>query len=398
MNEKPVKLVVPRWGRMFVNFMNKLYAITDDERIPQIIDDVADSKTGASTNYSAVFQSLNEMVAKGNACMTIAPDRKHSDSPYRIGFLGMDIKVDGAAVRIEGDELHNGTSLIKLAEADIALAGLDELLATNYTYLSEATEVTSWGAYNYNVQKPTDLRVAGSANLKTSQGLLDFVGLFLIAQEQKKYKTIDELATQGTPIFVKGRYEGAVAYAYGSMKRRKLNLVSVENVEEAVLAKPGSYGVEIVQSGNTLKQKGNIKKLVVIGEPLLNSESLFTVDKTKYCDNPNVQKVLDALGVMEYFNGERARDFADWFYSLEKNLGDNWIEKPDPIDMFFGKSHGLTQIGLWPVHTRKLVMDPDCDDMESAQAHYIQDTHSQFSRIIGQRLYDELKRPKESLK
>ena len=387
MKEEPIKIIVPRWGRTFINFMNRLYSITNDERIEKIINAVASSKDNASNNNQEAFNYLQKLIQEGNTYVTIAPDRKHPESPYRVGFLGMDILINGVSVRIEGDEPHNGTSLIKLSEADIALAGLDELLATNYPYLSKTTEVTSWGAYNYNIQEPTDLRVAGSANLKSSDGILDVVGLFLITTKQNKYKDLDELANENIPIYVKGRYEGAIANAYGSTKPRKLNLKLVNNVEDSVFNNPGSYGIEIVQSGNTIKKKD----LVVIDEPLLNSESLYTVDQGKYCNNPGIQNVLDALGIVNYYNEGRAKEFTEWFYNLEKKLGENWINKSDPVTIFLGEKNGLTEVGLWPMNTRELIMNPDIDMRNEAEKERFQKTYSTTETIIMKK-YNELRK------
>ena len=63
---------------------------------------------------------------------------------------------------------------------------------------------------------------------------------------------------------MKGRYTGIVMAAYP-----KLNIVSVEDVEDAVLAgEKGCIGLEIVQSGSTVKRKG----LFLHGGPLFLSK------------------------------------------------------------------------------------------------------------------------------
>lgn len=63
-----------------------------------------------------------------------------------------------------------------------------------------------------------------------------------------------------------------------------LKIISVENVEDAVVdAQPGSVGLELVQTGNTLKQKG----LLLHGAPLFLSESLWVADYRRYLQNPS---------------------------------------------------------------------------------------------------------------
>ena len=45
-------------------------------------------------------------------------DRKRSPRPFRLGFLAYEWEIDGITLRVEGEEPHNGSSLIKLDEVD----------------------------------------------------------------------------------------------------------------------------------------------------------------------------------------------------------------------------------------------------------------------------------------
>ena len=105
------------------------------------------------------------------------------------------------------------------------------------------------------------------------------------------------LAGSGRRVYVKGRYEGIVRTAYPELK-----VISAENVEDAVLAaEPGSVGLEIVQTGNTLKRKG----LLLHGEPLFLSESVYVVDYQRYLNNERLRHFIQSINPMGYFAEER---------------------------------------------------------------------------------------------
>ena len=81
------------------------------------------------------------------------------------------------------------------------------------------------------------------------------VGFFLISKKGGSSRSpinFETLSRHGRHVFVKGRYSGIVMAAYP-----QLQVEPVEDVEEAVMnGEKGSVGLEIVQSGNTLKSKG----------------------------------------------------------------------------------------------------------------------------------------------
>ena len=83
---------------------------------------------------------------------------------------------------LEGDEPHNCSSLVSLGEADIAVAGWDELLNVKQSVLNDST-VTKWGMYNYNLPNENKVRIAGSAMLSrwndsVQREIQGFVGFF----------------------------------------------------------------------------------------------------------------------------------------------------------------------------------------------------------------------------
>jgi len=336
-----VTCVIPRWGRTFKNAMEKFLSLAEEKAsIAKVIEIVAEGKETAGIDLGDIFEKFN---LYNCPYVTIAPDRKRAEHPYRIGFLGIDLTIAGIAVRIEGDEPHNGSSLIKLDEVDLTIVGLDELLAMNQHYLQNPKKVTKWGLYNFNINMDTDLRIAGSANLMAynkvvNKEITDFVGFFLIAKNTANDQlNFEKLIKYQDPVCVKGRYEGLIHQLLPG-----LHTISVENVEDAVLVGKSIAGVEIVQTGGTIKSKG----LKVYGSPLFLSESLYVADYQRYLSNRKLQQLLELLNPLGYFEPERIEHYVDWYKALELTLGTAWINKPEP-DLIFCSLEEM-QNGLRP--------------------------------------------------
>jgi len=363
-----VTCAIPRSGRTFENFLAKLKMFgVDSAEIDKILTISKKSKAFSTTRFTEATEFLQEAVAQ-IPCFGLFVDRKRDQRPYRVGFLGYDWVINGTRVRIEGEEPHNGSSLIKLDEVDCAVVGLDELLTMTQFHLHNPTVVTKWGMYNYNIdsRKPSNLRIAGSAQLTRYNSLLkkeiqDIVGFFLIskpkpvnstAEKQKSTYPADfltHLAEHGRRVFVKGRYASVVNTAYPNLK-----VISVENVEDAVLqAEIGSVGLEIVQTGNTLRKKG----LILHGAPLFLSESVYVVDYRRYLKNKPLRQFIKGLQPVGYFAEERIKHFALWYRALEKNLGEAWIHRP-PITTLYCTAED-TEHGLRPYQLRTRYWQPD---------------------------------------
>ncbi|MCK5902445.1 MAG: hypothetical protein KAG28_04785 [Cocleimonas sp.] len=346
---------IPRSGRTFENFINKLISLgspsleRDLEDIKAIIKQGKKGKTASLTDIHKTYAKALE----GTPNIGLFVDRKRDNRPYRIGFLGYDFKLKGVSVRLEGDEPHNCSSLVSLGEVDVALAGMDELLTVTHSALEKPDKVKKWGMYNYHLPKENKVRVAGSAMLKrwndtVSREIQDMVGFFLIAKQkpegcvQYKYPKdyLRHLENHGDKVYVKGRYADMIRAAYPYLK-----IESVHDVEDAVMdADVGAVGLEIVQTGSTLKRKN----LIILGAPLFLSESLYVVDYYKYLNQDScIRPFLDQLKPVGYFDDERLLEFAYWYYALEENLGDNWINKP-AIDNLFCDTHEAKD-GLRPV-------------------------------------------------
>jgi len=349
---------VPRTGRTLHNFLSKLKKLgADSEEIEQILKILSSSKRRSTPDMQEALNFLQEISTEAPQCFSISVDRKRKLRPYRLGFLGYEWEIGKTKIRVEGEEPHNGSSLIKLDEVDFTVVGLDELLSMTQHYLGDPTSVTKWGMYNYQLTKPTSIRVAGSAMLTSYNKLLcgevqDMVGFFLISKKgggNRSLIDLGSLSRHGRHVFVKGRYSGIVMAAYP-----QLQVEPVEDVEEAVMhGEKGSVGLEIVQSGNTLKSKG----LLLHGSPLFLSESLYVVDYDRFQQNPALRKLVESLNPIGYFEEERLENFSRWYYALEQNLGDAWMQRPN-VDELFCKTEDI-DLGLRPYRLKTRNWKPD---------------------------------------
>ena len=353
-----VTCAVPRTGRTLHNFLRKLKTLcADSEEIDQILKVLSDSKRRSTPDLQEALNFLQEISTEAPPCFSISVDRKRKLRPYRLGFLGYEWKIGKTKIRVEGEEPHNGSSLIKLDEVDFTVVGLDELLSMTQHYLGDPTNVTKWGMYNYQLDKPTSIRVAGSAMLTSYNDLLcgevqDMVGFFLISKKGGSGRStidLETLSKHGRHVYVKGRYSGIVMAAYP-----QLQVEPVEDVEEAVMkGEKGSVGLEIVQSGNTLKSKG----LLLHGAPLFLSESLYVVDYDRFQQNAALRKLVESLNPVGYFEDERLENFSRWYFALEQNLGESWVQRPQ-VDELFCKTEDI-DLGLRPYRLRTRNWKPD---------------------------------------
>jgi hypothetical protein len=326
--------------------------VIENENIDETIAIIKKGKKSKSPQISKVVEFLNDYQDKQYP-LGIFIDRKREERPYRVGFLGANftLKENNIDMRVEGAEPHNCSTLVSLGEADIALAGFDELLTSTQEKLDNPSIVTKWGLYNYNLPTSKKIRVAGSAMLKIWNSTLecyvqDIVGFFLIGKTKpsenfdhpKEY--LEHLEKHRNIVYVKGRYADMVRSAYP-----KLNIISVHDVEDAVVdSNENALGLEIVQSGSTLQKKN----LYLFGKPLFLSESLYVVNYYTYLQRESELKdVVSTLKPVGYYEKERLQELAKWFYALEKNLGENWINKPKDITELL-VNDGELKAGLRP--------------------------------------------------
>lgn len=359
MNREPITLLIPPWGRAFTSFFDRLYAVTNDPRLPLISEAVVGSREFMSPYFDRARSSLSGVPDEARGALGIYPDPNHSGK-YRGGFSELSVEVDGIPAFIRGAPSDERVLAAKSQKADAALAGLDEVMAAASDDMSTETEVTQWGAFNYSVCGNSPLRIAGSANLSTPQGFLDIVGVFLITGKRDRYEQIDALARRGEHFLVKNGYEEAFRCAFGKSKPFPLQFEPVRSADAIVRQKPGRYGLEVVQTGKTLVPRDPLAKntLMAIGW-LMNSETLYVVNRGAYLERVEIRCLLEKLGMLQYFDFARVRRFADWYASLHRTLGDSWVERPSPSQIFFGRANQLTSVGLWPALDVRDAIDPD---------------------------------------
>jgi len=367
-----ISLIIPQSGRTFENFMHKIKdKVIENENIDATIAIIKKGKKSKSPKISDVVTFLNNYQDKLYP-LGIFIDRKREERPYRVGFLGENftLKENKIEVRVEGAEPHNCSTLVSLGEADIALAGFDELLTSTQEKLLNPSIVRKWGLYNYNLPKSKKIRVAGSAMLKIWNSTLncyvqDMVGFFLIGKTKpqqnfehpKEY--LDHLEKHRNIVYVKGRYADMVRSAYP-----KLNVIAVHDVEDAVVdSNENALGLEIVQSGSTLQKK----ELYLFGKPLFLSESLYVVNYYTYLQDKELQKVVSTLKPVGYYEDERLKEVAKWFYALEKNLGENWVNKPKDISSMLVSDEEM-DAGLRPYRVETRYWSPS-DDYKVEEAY-----------------------------
>ncbi len=337
-----ISCIVPQTGRMCSSSLQKLGAVAGMD-LSDLIKASDMSKSLATSDLEEAHRQLND------PRLTLVSDRKREERPYRVALLSLEAKIGGVDVRVEGAEADNCSSLIRLATADLAIVGFDELLVSMQTYLGRnVRDVTRWGNFNYCLEEPTDVRVAGSANLHyvdegTGRDLQDFVGFFVIGNKLRHWNAagVENMLASGKRAYVKGRYEGVLLRAFPGVKT-----VPVTDVEDAVESDPNGLGVEIVQSGGTAKQKD----LIVYGEPLFLSEGLVVADYGKYQKSPELQQVVSVFQPQGFFSNTRINNFVNWYIFLENNLGENWIDKPNIEALFLGSSYPPS---LWRLYTLK---------------------------------------------
>lgn len=367
MNKRVIKsLIIPQSGRIFENFMKQLSnLISNDKNIIEIIEIIKNGKKYKSSSLIKALYYL-EKYKEFNYPLSLFIDRKREDRPYRVGFIGSKFKLKDSDIdiQIEGAESHNCTTLVSLGEADISLAGFDELLITTQEKLIYPSIVTKWGLYNYNLPTNQKVRIVGSAMIKIwnssmNEYIQDIVGFFLIGKyklsENDNYgytiQYLKHLEKYKNVVYVKSRYADMVKSAYP-----KLNIISTYDVEDSILeSKNCAVGLEIVQSGNTLKDKN----LFLFGEPLFLSESLYIANYDNYSINSKEFNIIfNTLKPVGYYDDERLEEFAKWFYALKKNLGENWINRPNNISNLLSSKDEILN-GLRPYRLQTRYWSPD---------------------------------------
>ena len=373
-----VTCAVPRNGRTLECFLASLAPLTgSSEQIAGILDVLALTKK-ASTNDFATAKAFLDQISEASPHFSICIDKKRDGRPFRVGFLSATFMIDGVPLRLEGEDPHNCSGTMHLGEFDMAVVGFDEMLTTLHDnrYFNNLTS-PKWGDFNSYLPPYVQPRIAGSAGLRRSSGRhgdapLDFVGMFLISR-RKHDISVEGLEgeypdaylksmARGRRVYVKDRYRPLAALMYP-----RLDLVPVTNVEDAVLACPEHQpGLEIVQSGSTVCSKD----LVIHGNPVMVSETLYLVNYAKFLKDAELRKVVEALKPIGYFDEQRVSGFAAWVTALENKVGARWVRRPDIASMFCSQ-FDITRGVLRPYRLESRNWRPD--DHREVQARILVD-------------------------
>ncbi len=114
---------------------------------------------------------------------------------------------------------------------------------------------------------------------------------------------------------------------------KEVELVDVENVEDAA-KKYAGVGIEIVQSGSTLRENG----LAMVSLPLLQSETIITHTTL----NGDICSALEQLCPLRYNAAKRQEAYREWYSTLEASLRVNWLNKPTLDEMNIDKKDFAT--------------------------------------------------------
>lgn len=362
-----VRLSIPDKGRTCRGTLERLVDIgcfnpQIAERISEVlVEDKARIKEQAK---SGDFSPARDVSVPSDVAeyLHIQPDMVREGYPARIMFnMAESTTPDGVPLLIRGISHDYAPQELKSHKTDIAVCGWDEFYASLIYELDEkAQHLGKWPGFNrlvkHNSQEGDSVRVKDYQRTNTkvagSLGLGDFVGHFFIFPEDKKQELLDREGniTLGDidKIYIDPKFTALYKAILGRHNHflydrphvlfpegTEVELVDVGNVEDACMANRG-VGVEIVQTGSTLRKHG----LVMVSLPLLQSETIIAHTTLR----DDVQRVLGQLKPLRYDAGERVGLYQVWYSQLEGNLGANWLNKPPLNQMNIDKKDCVTWV------------------------------------------------------
>jgi hypothetical protein len=93
------------------------------------------------------------------------------------------------------------------------------------------------------------------------------------------------------------------------------------------------------------------------GAQLFLSESLWVADYRRFLKSEPLQRFIQHVQPVGYFDDERIRHFALWYLALEINLGEAWINRP-PVTALFCDQKDVDN-GLRPYRLQTRYWQPD---------------------------------------
>lgn len=360
-----IRVSVPEKGRTCRDTLDKLVNIgwfngSLAHKIQKVlIQDKARVKDQAK---SGKYSRANEIKIDPDLApyLHLQPDMVREGYPLRIMFNMAESQTpDRIPLLIRGISHDDAPQELRSHKTDIAICGWDEFYASLIYELDEqAQHLGKWPGFNRWVKQNcqdgdsvrvknyqrTNTRVAGSA------GLADFVGHFFIFPEKKKVELLDsyENITLRTVdrIYIDPKFTAlykAILARHNNFlydephvlfpEGKKVELVDVENVEDATKEYRG-VGIEIVQSGSTLRKNG----LAMVSLPLLQSETIIAHTTL----NDDILAALNQLRPLRYNSNGRQKAYRGWYSTLETNLENNWLNKPSLKEMNMDKKDCVT--------------------------------------------------------
>jgi hypothetical protein len=148
-----------------------------------------------------------------------------------------------------------------------------------------------------------------------------------------------------------------------------------------VLAAGRGVGIEIVQTGSTVRRKG----LSVWGSPLFVSESLYVAHYHRYLRNEKLQRLLEMLGPVGYFDEDRIEQYVHWFAALERNLGEAWVRRPQPDSLFCSLDEMRSGLRPYRLKTRHWVPSDryKVDEAEALVAGSLERIRRRYAMLRG---------------
>ncbi len=160
-----------------------------------------------------------------------------------------------------------------------------------------------------------------------------------------------------------------------------MNTVPCANVEDEVLGAGQGVGIEIVQTGSTVRRKG----LSVRGSPLFVSESLYVAHYHRYLRSEKLQRLLELLGPVGYFDEDRIEQYVHWFAALERNLGEAWVGRPEPDSLFCTLDEMRAGLRPYRLRTRQWVPSDryKVDEAEALVASSLERIRRKYASLRG---------------
>ncbi len=323
MKQEKIRMAIPATGRLAEESLEWLAALelVGKEWAGRAVDAIRNVKKRDSEE--AAKKAVVESWDSGLEGITLKYDVR---SGWRAAFSAKENGIDGSSdpytpippttVTIYGSDFPTVNG-IRESMAELAVIGFDELLATMLPYLDLKKlrrQFYSYEDLNKAVSPPesTDVRIYAPVLTR------DVAGFFLIANKKETLLDLDcrSAVSKGKrPVYLKGRYQGLAYLFFGN----KVDVRPTDGIEEA-LKEGGCYGFDIVRTGQTVLENG----LILLGEPILCTMPVLTMDAGKYDKDKGLQNFIRNVLCVPRDNFSCGFNIGAWNAELKRNLGNSW--------------------------------------------------------------------------